>query len=235
MKNVHLIEANKPSRLKKDNSGKLILLDNGLDFPSYTPMNIYITSYAEIKEGVNQWYLDKFLNKPKNSSGSQYGEKQDVIILTNDRDLIRDNIEPIDDTFLQWFVNNPSCEEVEIESWETKDKWGLDYKIIIPKEELPIVNGSYGCTIQTKIQETIEEASERYANTHQDVSATLGKYLVKAVFQDGAKWQAERSDIKSNKIIEFLDNEAKLKISDTKTIERIKWYFETYFEELKKK
>jgi hypothetical protein len=142
MKNVNLIEANKPSRLKKDNSGKLILLDNGLDSPSYTPMNIYITSSEEIKEGVNQWYLDKFLNKPKNSSGSQYGEKQDVIILTNDRDLIRDNIEPIDDTFLQWFVKNPSCEKVEVEKekiilGEVAGTTYIDfnYKIIIPKEE----------------------------------------------------------------------------------------------------
>lgn len=55
------------------------------------------------------------------------------------------------------------------------------------------------------------------------------------IFIQGAKWQQERSDIEANKIIEFLDNEAKLKISDTKTIERIKWYFETYFEQFKKK
>ncbi len=41
-------------------------------------------------------------------------------------------------------------------------------------------------------QETLEEVAEKYANMHQDVSEELGTYLVKAVFQDGAKWQQER-------------------------------------------
>jgi hypothetical protein len=63
----------------------------------------------EIKEGFNQWYLDKFLNKPRNSSGSQYEEKQDVIILTTDGDLIDDGVQAIDDEFLEWFVKNPIC------------------------------------------------------------------------------------------------------------------------------
>jgi hypothetical protein len=40
--------------------------------------------------------------------------------------------------------------------------------------------------------ETLEEAAEKYANMHQDVSGKLGKYLVKAVFQDGANCQAKQ-------------------------------------------
>ena len=42
-------------------------------------------------------------------------------------------------------------------------------------------------------EETLEEISKHYANTHQDVSLELGKYLVSAVFQDGAKWQQQNS------------------------------------------
>jgi hypothetical protein len=42
-------------------------------------------------------------------------------------------------------------------------------------------------------QETLEEAAKRYANMHQDVSEELGIYLVKAVFQDGAKWQEQQT------------------------------------------
>ena len=42
-------------------------------------------------------------------------------------------------------------------------------------------------------QETLEEVSERYANMQEDVSETIGKYLVKAVFKDGAYWNQERS------------------------------------------
>ena len=45
--------------------------------------------------------------------------------------------------------------------------------------------------METK-QETLEEAAKGYSERHQDVSGNLGKYLVSAVFQDGANWQAER-------------------------------------------
>jgi hypothetical protein len=49
------------------------------------------------------------------------------------------------------------------------------------------------------------------------------------------KWQQERMYAEADNIMRFLDTEVKLKLSDTKTIERIKWYFETYFEQFKKK
>ena len=42
-------------------------------------------------------------------------------------------------------------------------------------------------------QETLKEAAKGYSERHQDVSGNLGKYLVSAVFQDGAEWQQERS------------------------------------------
>jgi len=40
----------------------------------------------------------------------------------------------------------------------------------------------------------LEQAAKEYAEMHLDVSGNLGKYLVKAVFQDGAKWQAGTVD-----------------------------------------
>ena len=40
--------------------------------------------------------------------------------------------------------------------------------------------------------EIIEQFAIKYSNMHQDVSSTLGKYLVKAVFKDGAIWQKEQ-------------------------------------------
>jgi hypothetical protein len=58
---------------------------------------------------------------------------------------------------------------------------------------------------------------------------------IKIGLYEGAKWQAERMYSEANKIMKFLDTEKELKLSDAKTIERIKWYFETYFEEFKKK
>jgi hypothetical protein len=53
--------------------------------------------------------------------------------------------------------------------------------------------------------------------------------------EEGAKWQQERSYSEADKIMKFLDTEIKLGLSDIKTIERVKWYLETYFEQFKKK
>ena len=41
-------------------------------------------------------------------------------------------------------------------------------------------------------QDPLEQAAKEYAEMHLDVSGNLGKYLVKAIFQDGAKWQQEQ-------------------------------------------
>jgi hypothetical protein len=136
MKNIHLLPTEKPSRLYKD--GEKLKLD--IESYGVNNQNIYITSDEEIKEGVNQWYLDKFLNKPYNSGGSQYSSKQDVIILTTDQDLIKDGVQAIDDEFLEWFVKNPSCEEVETtRDFADEGIKGITYYgkyfIIIPKEE----------------------------------------------------------------------------------------------------
>jgi hypothetical protein len=85
-------------------------------------------------------------------------ENDKKVILTTDQDLIENGVQAIDYEFLQWFVKNPSCESVEVESVEVEDYVGFaghtsyptfhsEYKIIIPKEELK--------------QETLEEVSER--------------------------------------------------------------------------
>jgi hypothetical protein len=145
MKNIHILPTDKPSRIRIGKNKNFVI---GLTHSaivsknhSYTNQHIYITSDEEIEEGVDQWYLDKVLNEPYNSGGAQYSSKQDVIILTTDQDLIKDGVQSIDDKFLEWFVYNPSCEEVEVNSIETnpdyKSNWEnrFTYKIIIPKEE----------------------------------------------------------------------------------------------------
>jgi len=57
------------------------------------------------------------------------------IILTTDQNLIKDGVQAIDDEFLEWFVKNPSCEEVKVEGHIYKGQDETEYKIIIPKEE----------------------------------------------------------------------------------------------------
>ena len=103
--------------------------------------HIYITNDEKIKEG--DWYLlsnsnnllIKCVNNDIIKAHPPTIDERKKIILTTDQDLIKDGVQAIDDEFLEWFVKNPGCEEVKIESWQTKGEWELDYKIIIPKEE----------------------------------------------------------------------------------------------------
>jgi hypothetical protein len=150
MKNIHVLQTDKPSRLVKNSNKstlKLCIQTLSLDKEiGCYPQNIYITSDEEIKEG--DWCLS-FLNgivdtvtdqqgvyKVKN--GDYYYEDK-KIILTTDQDLINDGVQAIDNDFLEWFIKNPSCEEVEVELHIGSLRWSDSkntYKIIIPKEEL---------------------------------------------------------------------------------------------------
>ena len=158
---MHLLPTDKPSRLgyltKKGkevfNDLRLFdrLMPNILDSEN---QNIYITSDEEIKEGDYWIYICHINgldygdnNNPivKNNLPHTWFEKlhdkenYKKIILTTDQDLIKDGVQAIDDEFLEWFVNNPSCEEVEVKKgFADGTAYGynfLDYKIIIPKEE----------------------------------------------------------------------------------------------------
>jgi len=119
--NIHILPTDKPSRiyLIKSNNRLGITSDN----PEFTEnfgsgtqnQNIYITSDEEIKEGdwfysVRELIEKAIINYPK---GENFGK----IILTTDQDLIKDGVQAIDNEFLEWFVKNPSCEEIEIEKW----------------------------------------------------------------------------------------------------------------------
>jgi hypothetical protein len=104
--------------------------------------NIYITSDEEIKEG--DWYvcLDNSIRQASRVWDTAYGKcPNKKIILTTDNQLIQDGVQAIDDDFLEWFVNNPSCEFVEVEEFEPiyghqNNSNSVLYKIIIPKEDL---------------------------------------------------------------------------------------------------
>jgi hypothetical protein len=101
--------------------------------------NIYITSDEEIKDGdwcinigrLNETIIfpDKIIGKADYTADVLIGSNWRKIILTTDQDLIKDGVQAIDDEFLEWFVKNPSCEEVE---YVGDDCY---YEIIIPQEE----------------------------------------------------------------------------------------------------
>jgi hypothetical protein len=116
MKNVHLIT--------KEQEGADVL-----------HQYLYITNDEEIKEG--DWILPPS-NIPVKYDGQKYKGDEPLkcwkkIILTTDPDLIAEGVQAIDDEFLEWFVKNPSCEEVKIEDYGTL--YNFRYLILIPQEE----------------------------------------------------------------------------------------------------
>jgi hypothetical protein len=143
------------------------------------------------------------------------------IILTTDQDLIAGGVQSIDDEFLEWFIKNSSCEEVEvvfnnrgITGTEKILKTFGEYKIIIPKEEpnpfeLPkaLPDDVFFKSLEEPKQETLEEATEILSkdaykkHSVKDNNLSLdeqiqrsGGFIVgfKEGMNEGANWQAKR-------------------------------------------
>ena len=153
MKNIHILPTDKPSRLFYLASN--LHLEQGQLISPKNYQNIYITNDEEIKEG--DWMYYKHFGEDiiceydtmggQNTNVNEHKDYYKKIILTTDQDLIKDGVQTINDEFLEWFVKNPSCEEVDLErgylhltgwvkSEEEAPKNLIRYRIIIPKEEL---------------------------------------------------------------------------------------------------
>jgi len=131
MKNIHILPTYKPSRLHSW-GGVLKIVNSNLDL-RLLYRNIYITSGEDIK--IGDWMIHTVtLNIYQHySSESNLRQELKKIILTTDQDLINNGVQAINDGFLEWFIENPSCEEVEVDLFP-KNSNKL-YEIIIPKEE----------------------------------------------------------------------------------------------------
>jgi 3',5'-cyclic AMP phosphodiesterase CpdA len=139
MKNVYVLPTDKPSRLYKIRlTQNLQLLEKKYLKSSDSlviTQNIYITSDKEIKDERLRWIIDNregmngFIHQVSVILDSKICPE---IILTTDQDLILDGVQAIDDEFLEWFVNNPSCEEVKIGQGYFKNNYEQSLKIIIP-------------------------------------------------------------------------------------------------------
>ena len=113
MKNIHVLPTDKPSRLFVDIDDNKLKITEPLSGEYMMNQNIYITYDEEIKEGDCFLHPD---NTVERASRNLDGRGVKKIILTTDQDLIKDGVQAIDDKFLEWFVNNPNCEEVEIKT-----------------------------------------------------------------------------------------------------------------------
>lgn len=167
-----------------------------------TNENTYITIDEEIKEGdwvveINTSPRTPYIGKtfyPKNDGtvteedlkkhllSVNYKDHYETIahkgncskiILTDNEDLIKDGVQAIDDEFLEWFVNNPNCEFVEVEESTllntSRTFLGVEkYKIIIPSEEALYdygwCKGNVMLPKEELKQETLEEARRKYVS-----------------------------------------------------------------------
>ena len=132
MKNIHILPTNKPSRLVKiyndvNRETFTLKLDVEVNDSFKEYVNIYITSDEEIKN--RDWYIadNKVYRASVDHMPELYTYSCKKIILTTDDQLIKDGVQAIDDEFLEWFVKNPSCEEVEVEKTYVTNS-GLGYR-----------------------------------------------------------------------------------------------------------
>jgi hypothetical protein len=149
MKNIHLIATDKPTGIFQSNSGLQFSIRDKVRVEPLKGFHIYITNDEVIKEGA--WRCDIELNRIEKGKETGTFKNWKKIILTTDQDLIKDGVRAIGDDFLEWFVKNPSCEFVEIDStckcvtcnssvksscdYAYKCRPQIFYKIIIPQEE----------------------------------------------------------------------------------------------------
>lgn len=188
MKNIHLLPTEKRSRLYIYN-GKLGFA-KGFQYGTDTILNqhIYITSDVEIKEGfVLHLYTNRILEVgviTESNGNKSFREKNyhingievlicdcKKIILTTDQDLIKDGVQEIDDEFLEWFVKNPSCDEIEVNWVKTPDgifyhkdniPYGC-YKIITPKEKMQTVTELESWTVTWYVKTGWSDSTRRQA------------------------------------------------------------------------
>jgi hypothetical protein len=184
MKNIQLIQTDKPSRFSLNSSGKYHLTNQlHTNSPNFSNRCIHITSD---EEDINE--NDYIITKDGRLVQVSYLLSEDLegaskVIITNDQDLIKDGVQPIDDEFLEWFVKNPECEFVKVQTMYF-DK--VFYKIIIPKEEPK--------------QETLEEAANNYYKQFDNLPVIRFN-----AFIAGAKWQAERM-YSEEEVLKSFDN-----------------------------
>jgi hypothetical protein len=131
MKNIHSLSTDKPGKLLSIEDRLTIVhseffSNQYIKLHGYQSKSMYITSEEEIKEGdyyihgnrlhkhIGKKCLDILSNKEYPISRMINDSVFKKIILTTDLEIQKDGVQPIDDKFLEWFVKNPTCEEVEV-------------------------------------------------------------------------------------------------------------------------
>jgi hypothetical protein len=152
MKNIHVIPTDKPSRFWMTKLGNLTRCHDIKPIKEAlgNNVNISITNDEEIKKG--DYFYSLFQGEERILKYNKFVipfPKDKKIILTDNQDLIQNGVQAIPDEFLEWFVKNPSCEMVKIDSYKTIFHSWI-YKIIIPKEDFDFDELHYKETFESR-------------------------------------------------------------------------------------
>lgn len=213
MKNIHILETDKPSRLYEFGGNYHISV-----FPqeNFRSKNLYITCDESIKE--DDWLYNIQSNKIRKCFSVDrnrlvYTENDKKIILTTDADLIENGVQEIDDNFLEWFIQNSTCENIEIEKQMLCENCGQEYcdnlrckgykdsalyEIIIPKEEQELLpNFTISQDIFNRIADLKNEKKEEVLRFPFVIENSL-EYLklTQRIFDNGVRWQEELNNKK---------------------------------------
>lgn len=225
MKNIHVLPTEKFSNLILQTNGELRLSElelRGQVGNGFT-QHIYITSDEEIK--VGDWFaveLFKITGELRGLHIEKCIKLNDIwcndfdvvstrhkgncnkIILTDNKDLIKDGVQVIDDEFLEWFVKNPSCEYVKVtEHLDAGFSYG--YKIIFPKEEskLQCKDCNDNLTDCTCIEDTIDMKQTPGKETADYIDRHIVEAMVEVakqnLYSEVFQWLASR-DYLSDKV-----------------------------------
>ena len=232
MKNLHILPTPNQSRLFYANRGQELSLG---DYPRRhysTGHYVYITNDEYI--GLS-YYLDgDTVRKGVVDDAEYWAVRKDYkkIIMTDDVKLVKDGVQEVSSKFLEWLIENPSCEEVKIDHekvlWEDGRITHHTYRIITPDEEPQDFLGrtTFDLLKQEAIAEEMFELEQeldipsdlRWHNSapkESSLEEALKKYVTtmsldQSVYIDflqcaefGAKWEREQNSLMPSDLIEF--------------------------------
>jgi len=211
MQNLFLITTDRPiSKLQKTKHGNLFLSNEIKSYSDCTNQNIYITSDEEIKE--SNWCLQVETNeifKVREVLEKQhlYLDTDDKkhydnfdpwnvkkIIMTTNLDLIADGVQSIENKFIEWFINNSDCKQIEVVYLGKLNKVD-SYELILPKQS----NKWKLSNIETAKFIDILKMGHVYYTTEKDMTVYYPTFVV---INQGDEWfmQAIISDQEISRI-----------------------------------
>jgi hypothetical protein len=196
MKNLFVLPTPKPSRLqlKMDNT---FHIENGQSIPLRSYQHIYIISDETFNKDswcLHQIQHEYYLTKAHEDNALLHYK----VILTTDPELIKNGVQAISDTFLEWFIKHPTCEQVDV-------IYGLFNPMGRQVDPMNLTQNHSECVwkYQIMIKETIEEASERLFNDFQKENQIVPKNYImphKLGFFQGFRYHQEISYTKEDMI-----------------------------------